>query len=228
MRNGCRSVGPPGEGVKPQMREHLNPRERRRHMILSHLAHGKTIEQVAKLTGVHERTVQSTIKLFDETASVKDRLMKAPKRKFTKEVMDEAMRLLKKRHMLTTSYLFELMKEEGHLKAGDSQKGFIAALHRHVKSMGLKMFTQSTKSLHWISEKDKQIRLAYCYSMLEELKKGILERMIFSDEVTMEESPHPKVCISGFKATCWHLLMPKMSISVLHTIQFICPPACMA
>jgi transposase len=169
-----------------------NSRSHKRYRFLCHMLEGDTRQEAAAKTGLSMKAATEVCQRFVETGSWLDRRMQQPARKWTLDVMQAAMDILKKEVNLTPSTLFQAMVDKGVLASTDSQRGFINALHKFVKSMGLKMDTQSTKSLHFISQKDKEIRYQYCKDMTKVLEDGHLEQLIFSDETTYEESPHPK------------------------------------
>lgn len=93
------------------------------------------------------------------------------------------------------------------------------------------MNTHSRKSLHFINDQDRKDRVDYCKRMLAELEAGKEGLLIFSDEVSHEESTHPKVSKGQTDVgDCRQAGSqgPSLDSGMLYGIPCINLPACLA
>lgn len=93
---------------------------------------------------------------------------------------------------LTGKGLAVELKEQGILHPSADVRRFICHLKLYIKKKGYKLISNYRRTTFHLSMSDKVIRLAHARHMLQILDKGLLSNLIFSDEVTLEESPHPK------------------------------------
>ena len=88
--------------------------------------------------------------------------------------------------------LLRQLKEEGLVHPTAEPQRFLQHLTTHIKAKGHRLITNCSKTTFFISEADAHARVVYSEGWLLRLEKITLERVVFADEVTLEESPHPK------------------------------------
>jgi hypothetical protein len=88
--------------------------------------------------------------------------------------------------------LMEKLKNQRVVHSSAEVDTFMHRLREHVESKGHKLIVNSTKTIFFITLKDVVQRVKFAASMLQELQQLPLAMLIFSDETTLEESPHPK------------------------------------
>jgi hypothetical protein len=65
-------------------------------------------------------------------------------------------------------------------------------LKRHVRAMGHILIVDSTKTTFFLTATDVVSRVKFAHLMVEELRSHPADMVIYVDETTLEESPHPK------------------------------------
>ena len=110
------------------------------------------------------------------------------------KVMEKAYDMLadNKEGFLTGHVLLEKLKRQGVVQRSADVDKFMHHLREHVESKGHKLIVNSTKTIFFITLKDVVKRVKFASSLLAELQQVPLDMLIFSDETTLEESPHPK------------------------------------
>jgi hypothetical protein len=94
---------------------------------------------------------------------------------------------------LNGSQLRQKLVQEGILHASSKRDIFMQHLRECVMSRGHRLITNSVKTTFFISRSDSAVRLEYAHAMLEMLRNTkSIDNLIFIDETTLEESPHPK------------------------------------
>lgn len=93
---------------------------------------------------------------------------------------------------LTGTSLVKLLKREGQLHLQADVRWFIRKLTAHIKKKGQKLITNYTRTTFFLTKRDEDLRLTHAHAMLKLLDAGYLNNIVFEDEVTLEESPHPK------------------------------------
>lgn len=82
---------------------------------------------------------------------------------------------------------------EGVLHPSSDVDTFMRHLKQHVASQGHKLIVNSVKTTFYIKQSDKKHRMAYAQAVLDLLRTSkSLANLIYTDEVILEESPHPK------------------------------------
>ena len=95
--------------------------------------------------------------------------------------------------LLSGRELQTMLVSEGLLTPASSIKAFMLHLHQYIMSQGHRLITNSVKTTFFITLTDVVDRLKYARMMAERLKDiKALDPLIFVDEVTLEECPHPK------------------------------------
>jgi hypothetical protein len=86
-----------------------------------------------------------------------------------------------------------LLIAEGLLAPDADRHAFMEHLRQYIKSQGHRLITNSVKTTFFLTLTDVVDRLKYARMWDERLKSpGALGSIIFVDEVTYEEHPHPK------------------------------------
>ena len=93
---------------------------------------------------------------------------------------------------LTGKSLVQLLKHEGLLHLTADVRRFLKHLKAYAKGMGHTLVTNYTKTTFYLSGRDISLRLAHARNMLQLLEPGDLARMVFVDEVIVEEASHAK------------------------------------
>lgn len=93
---------------------------------------------------------------------------------------------------LTGPQLLRKLVEAGLLQPSSHVATFIKHLKAYIQSQGQRLITNSTSTTFFIAMSDVAARMKYAGLMLRELRSTKLAAVIFSDETTLEESPHPK------------------------------------
>ena len=93
---------------------------------------------------------------------------------------------------MTGKSLVKDLKHEGHLHLTADVRRFLQHFKLYVKMRGHTLLTNYRKTTFYLSPRDITLRLAFSNKQLELLSLGYLPNFVFEDEVTVEESPHPK------------------------------------
>ena len=132
--------------------------------------------------------------------------MSAPRlqqpRVYTKEVLERAWETLKHDHEWQAAHeYFGKLKNLGIVPATSDQQRFMAAFKEHVSRKGHQLCTKYQGTVFYLSVEDVATRAAHAKNMcamFESLMKKpnqlgkLLNGWIWADEVTLEETPHPK------------------------------------
>jgi len=93
---------------------------------------------------------------------------------------------------MTGKSLVKDLKHEGKLHQSADVRRFLQHLRAYVKERGHTLLTNYRKTTFYLSPRDITQRLAFSKKQLELISQGYLDNFVFEDEVTLEESPHPK------------------------------------
>jgi hypothetical protein len=95
---------------------------------------------------------------------------------------------------LTGKKLVMELKNKGVLHQSANLRRFLPHLSLYVEKKGYNMISNYRRTTFFLNASDKVTRLAYARHMLDLLNSGksTLSHLVFSDEVTLEEAPHPK------------------------------------
>jgi hypothetical protein len=92
-------------------------------------------------------------------------------------------------------------------------------LRLHVEAKGHKLIVNSTKTIFYITINDVVQRVQYAQHMMDILKTQPLDMIIFADETTLEESPHPKGMTIHIDTHALWQLMHGMQCMTRHTFH---------
>jgi hypothetical protein len=165
--------------------------------VLHFLQHG-CVAGACKASGLSHRAHKRIIQMIAQTCSLDDAPRSGRASTYTEQGMAAAYKhLAGADKRLTGLELLAELKELGDIHETAHIDAFMRHLHLYVRSRGEYLSTNSTKTTFFISESDKVQRLEFAKSMLAWLDahkspEQALERLVFSDESTFEERPHPK------------------------------------
>lgn len=113
---------------------------------------------------------------------------------YTEAMMEQAFDMLINydEGYLTGTDLWRKLKEADVLHQESSIDPFMKCFHAYVKHKGLKLITNSMKTIFLLTKDDVRDRYSYAAQLLPRMTSAQLEMVIFVDETTMEECPHPK------------------------------------
>lgn len=151
----------------------------------------------AKAKGIVKRRLQSTGTLGARPSTGRPV-------KYTAEVCQLSIQLLEEHStwLLTLQELLQLLVDMGAVETPVNRDTFSRHLREHVHSQGRYINTTSQRTIFLLAASDYPARLEFAASMLELLKTIKLEDIIFVEETTWEEGPHPKgtlppACVRG-------------------------------
>lgn len=170
-----------------------NNRERARaEYVLAYLTTGDK-KKAEEASGFPACRHQRIVDMWRERASIRDKPMQQPARKLPPLVLQQAFQRLKtSSEIFNGPEYFSKLQEEGVIPQGCDKKWFFEKLKKHIASKGCTLQMSSTKSVFYLSEGDMQTRLKYCKGMLSQLIRDSLDHLMFADETTLEDAPHPK------------------------------------
>ena len=125
---------------------------------------------------------------------------------YSDKVMERAVELLAEdpSAQLTLKDLLAKLVAEGSAPAGSEYTGnFSARFRQYCTAHHLHVNTTSRSTKFMLATKDHKPRVEFCRAQLPLLKGAALANIWFSDETTIEESPHPKGTCSVTAA--WHV-----------------------
>jgi hypothetical protein len=113
---------------------------------------------------------------------------------YTEDNLEAAYQLLsnQKYGKLTGVDLLRQLKANGKMHATAEPKRFMQHLGAFILKKGHRLITNCTKTTFFISDHDAQARVEYAKWWLAKLDTVPLTCLVFVDEITLEESPHPK------------------------------------
>ena len=155
----------------------LSPAEARKASCLSAKAHNRLI------------------KMFMEKGDAYDSPRSGRPQVYTPVIMEVAYEVLTGADSgpLTGRKLKARLVAEGVLHETSDEKRFMEHLREYITSQGRRLITNSMQTTFYITRTDVVDRLNYASVMMGLLANPeVLRSLIYVDEVTLEESPHPK------------------------------------
>jgi hypothetical protein len=92
----------------------------------------------------------------------------------------------------TLKGLLRTLEEEGTVEAPGNRDTFSTHLHEWAAAHGYHMYTNSNKSIFYLTDDDKSLRVQFSRSAMELLGDKPPEHLICVDETTIQECPPPK------------------------------------
>jgi hypothetical protein len=114
--------------------------------------------------------------------------------KFTADVCAHAVELLAEHdgEFLTLRMLLSLLVEEDWVDSKAHVDTFSKHLRKYVRAQGMHINTTCTSTVFLLAQQGWQPRVKFCREALALLERTPLDQIIFVDETTVEECPHPK------------------------------------
>ena len=175
-------------------------------------------------SGLSEKAYGRILKEWELSGSIQDRPRPGRPVKYTEEIMQIAVVELihtQPERLTGTELHAQLIEDKVLWEASDVDR-FMLHLKEHVTKLGYTLLTNHSKTLFFLNKQDRIERLQHCRDYEHNLTGDQLDMCVFTDEVTLEECPHPKgVCVLHHPAmplpivvfNCMVLLM----MLVLHT-----------
>jgi hypothetical protein len=132
--------------------------------------------------------------MLEEHGTILDAPRSGRPRLYTKALLGKAVEILveNKAELLTGHMLLELMVSMGLVRESVDVGTFMKKFRRFVTSIGLKLVVNNTNTIFLLTAQDIILRLKFAQHLKAELVHKPLEMVIFVDETTLEEAPHPK------------------------------------
>lgn len=161
--------------------------------LLVYLQTGST-SLAAKHSGLQPRELKKIIELLAAHGSLSDSPRSGRPIVYTPDKMDIAFQLLvdNDEGSMTGQDLMGKLVDQGVLPHNADVDTFLHHFRQHVEANGHKLILNSTKTIFYIAVNDVVQRVHYAQHMMDALKTQPLDMIIFVDETTLEESPHPK------------------------------------
>jgi hypothetical protein len=147
-----------------------------------------------KASGLSAKAHGRIVKMFIQRGNALDCERRGRPELYTEAIMEAAYEMLvaNEEDLVTGRQLQRMLCDEGVLQPSSDVDIFMKHLRQYVEGQGHRLITNSTKTTFFLAISDVGARLKYCKQMLEALHSSPLSALIFSDETTLEESPHPK------------------------------------
>lgn len=173
----------------------FTPSEQRRMAFLGVLGRGGSQAQAHKVSGLsHHDTMRRLLLKVAETGTIKDRPRSGRPTIFSDGQLEQAVKVLIEvpNQFYTGPGLVARLAEDGDVAPTVHVGNFIKRLRGYLERQGHKLSNGRRATIFLIKRTDAPTRVAWCIHMLEVLQHTPMSRFCFLDEVTIEESPHPK------------------------------------
>ena len=172
-----------------------NTEERKRAIYLLTFLISRSEAMAREASGLCRKTHQRIITRFIERGHAFDAERSGRPVVYTEAIMERAYELLTNidTGLVTGQELKGMLINEGLLAPDADRHAFMEHLRKYILSQGHRLITNSVKTTFFLTLTDIVDRLKYARMWEERLKApGALDSVIFVDEVTLEEHPHPK------------------------------------
>ena len=162
--------------------------------ILAFLQMGSASE-ARRASGLSRNAHDRIVKMFSQRGHAFDKERPGRPHVYTDAIMEAAYEKLtdSESGLLSGRQLKTLLVNEGVISEASSHAPFMKRLRAYIMGQGHRLITNSVKTTFFITLTDVVDRLKYCRKMSALLEdSGALHGITFVDEVTLEESPHPK------------------------------------
>jgi transposase len=176
-----------------------NTNERNRAVYLLVFLQTASDAMARKVSGLGQHAQSRLIQMLMERGSILDAPRSGRPREWTEDKLAKALDILKEedRVFLTGRALLQIMVDKGYTEPSADVDHFMRRFREYVKSLGHKLTVNSTRTIFFLAVGDVIKRVKYASSMQVQLQHSPLEMVIFADETTLEESPHPKGVSKG-------------------------------
>lgn len=167
--------------------------EARARYILAFLQTGSQAHAM-KMSGLSSKAHNRIVEMWAKRGHAFDAQRPGRPSMYTQPLMEAAYEMLITcdDRYLTGRQLLKKLKQAGVMQPSSDVDTFMKHLRQYINSQGHRLITNSEKTTFFIAISDVTARLKYASMMLAELRSLPLAAFIFSDETTLEESPHPK------------------------------------
>jgi hypothetical protein len=155
---------------------------------------GSAKEAAAK-SGLGEHAKSRVQAMLAEKGTIEDAPRSGRPLIYTNEVLKVAVQILVdwENGFATGQQLIKKMVSQELVPHNSDVDNFLCHLHVYARALGHMLVVNSTKSIFFLRIDDVVDRVKYAHAMTEVLKtKDALDMLIFVDETTVEESPHPQ------------------------------------
>lgn len=184
----------PNEAVPEVGHPDLTESEHRRVVYLLSVLQTADDAHAREVSGLGPHARQRITHMLATRGSVHDAPRSGRPTIYTDKVMGKAVKVLVENDegFLNGHELLLKLKDMGVLAVHADIDNFLNHLHNYVKSLGYKVTVNNTKTIFFLSAADIVKRVKFAAELLPELGPEALDMVIFIDETTLEESPHPK------------------------------------
>jgi hypothetical protein len=178
--------------------------ESRRAIYLATYLKTHSRQEARKASGLSRHAHGRILKMLETQRSISDAPRSGRPSLYSKAVMDKAVQILveNEEQLLTGHMLLDIMISLGQLPMTADIDTFMHHLRDHVISIGHKLVVNSTRTIFMLTATDVITRLQFAANMLAELEHGHSRMLIFIDETTLEEAPHPKGKFNSGEGGC--------------------------
>ena len=164
------------------------------------LAYLQTInkEYSARTSGLSRHAHERIIKGLAQNGHLGDSERSGRPPLYTDDQMEAAWQLLanQKYGKLTGAEILRQLKADKKIHATAEPKRFMEHLHAFILKKGHRLISNCTKTTFFISDSDAKARVKYAKEWQAKLTTLPLKHLVFVDEITLEECPHPKGKVS--------------------------------
>jgi transposase len=172
------------------------PQQQKDRMLLAiHCLQGASPAEAAELLGKSRKYAARVLQHLKQHGTFAEVEHHRPPAKFTAEVMAAAKQMLLDTAdvALTTGELVELLQEGGMLTRPTDHHNFLVHFEEYLAGQNLTLQVGATDTIFRITEETAAERHSRAQTLLELVPDDkALHDFVFVDEVTFEESPHPK------------------------------------
>ena len=170
------------------------PSELKRATYILTFLRTRSVAEACKASGLSVKAHDRIIRMFVARGSAYDGERPGRPLVYTNAIMEAAYDTLidKDSGHLTGRQLKKALVDAGLLGPTSDDKVFMRHLRQYIISQGHRLITNSVKTTFFLKLSDVVDRYKYANEMTQVLKTRELASLVFVDEVTLEESPHPK------------------------------------
>lgn len=173
----------------------ISTSQKKRATFLWVLLETGNVKQAAATSGLGEHAKRRIQTMLKERGSIECAPHPGHPLIYTDEVMEEAVQMLVdwENGFPTGQQLIKKMVSQGLVPLDSDVDRFLSHLHAYARHLGHMLVVNSTKSTFFLRIDDVVDRVKYAHAMKEVLQtQDALDMLIFVDETTEEESPHPQ------------------------------------
>jgi hypothetical protein len=178
-------------------------RERKRAVFVLVFLQTRSRSKAEQASGLSKKALGRIIDSLAQHGDIREGQRPGRPLTYTQEVMEAAYTALVEweEGYPTGPDLMQKLVDKGILERTVDDDLLLQHLKRHVKSMGHILIVDSTKTVFFLTAPDIVGRVTFANMMISRLAGRTPDFIIFIDETTLEESPHPKgkICVTIFE-----------------------------